>query len=802
MISYSTFSEALKNVGREPNPAQKQAVEADRVAALFVVAGPGTGKTACLTMRMLKLVFVDQVEPAGILATTFTKKAAAELRSRVLSWGYGVQEWLLTNGKLGKMDRIWVERVDINQLRTGTIDGICEELLRDFRDPGTDPPILADEFVANTLRLRHAMFGAGGQRRDQDPDLSYLLASQCGKVKNNGDVYANFWVGDKTGLVGTMWDRFHHDGVSWTGFVAGASNPDDRRGRQMLAQACGDYRRELRKRLMVDFAQLEQTVLDRLRSGGLHEFTDQLEVVLVDEYQDSNFLQESLYFELAKRCDGALTVVGDDDQSLYRFRGATVDLFSDYQRRFQSIGGFSKAPKKVFLNANYRSSKTIIDFTNDYASFDVGYQSVRVQGKPNLVNPIASDGSSDIPILGMFRGSLKELAEDLAGFVYQVTHGGGYRLLTGQVIEIDRSKGGDVGDLALLCSSPREVSAGGDSRLPMVLKEALDGQPTPIESFNPRGQDFSAIGIVKLLGGLLICCLDPIGDAEDAVGKGLSQSTRKVFERWVTIVDDWLNGRNNSPCVNRPADPKLKHYVDHWAQRKTDRSGRKWPEYVSCIELLYDLVHWLPELHDDPEGQIYLEVFARQLGAAEQVSGFKAQVITNPKDKKLSLASVGHILLYFLAPIAEGTAKVDEELMDSFPRDRLNILSIHQSKGLEFPLVIVNVGADFKPSPKFPKGHYANAFKRFPRSGGTPHNLENLMRPASPLSTLSRPGEDRAFDDLFRQFFVAFSRPQEVLLLVGLDGSHPDRGEVRNIATGWDRSEVNRWAGNIPFLDI
>ena len=76
------------------------------------------------------------------------------------------------------------------------------------------------------------------------------------------------------------------------------------------------------------------------------------------------------------------------------------------------------------------------------------------------------------------------------------------------------------------------------------------------------------------------------------------------------------------------------------------------------------------------------------------------------------------------------------------------------------------------------------------------------MRPCSPLNTLQRDPVHRAFDDLYRQFFVAFSRPQEVLLLVGLDGSHPGRGSIRNVATGWDRTEVNRWQGKVPFFDI
>lgn len=77
---------------------------------------------------------------------------------------------------------------------------------------------------------------------------------------------------------------------------------------------------------MVDFCSVGANRSQSTSSGGLTEFTDELKVVLVDEYQDTNLLQERLPLQLARRCSGALTVVGDDDQSMYRFRGATVDL--------------------------------------------------------------------------------------------------------------------------------------------------------------------------------------------------------------------------------------------------------------------------------------------------------------------------------------------------------------------------------------------------------------------------------------------------------------------------------------------
>ncbi len=774
MITFDTFQRALKEAtGRIPNAGQKQAVDAVSGASLFIVAGPGTGKTATLTMRMLKLIFVDGVSPRGILATTFTKKAAQELRSRLLSWGYAVQEHLLTKEKLSKIDRLWLERIDINQVRTGTIDSVCEELLRDFRDLGTDPPILADQFVSDTLLLRQGLFQSD---RYKDDDLDTFLCDARGTGRFGWNI------GAKNNLVRTMWDRRHHDQMDWAKFAKSGGSPEVKQALQQLDGALADYASELSDGLMVDFAQLEQTVLNRLSSGGLTEFTSELQMVLVDEYQDSNLLQERLYFELAKRCGGALAVVGDDDQSLYRFRGATVDLFSNFEKRFTDAVG--KKPKRIFLNENYRSSTVIINFVNDYVTLDADYQSVRVAGKPKLKNPRPRD--AEVPILGMFRDTIEDLAVDLAKFVHRVTRGNGVKVGS-HTIKIDKKKGGDVGDCALLCSSPQEYGGGNPAkeRLPLLIKRELQALNPIIPVFNPRGQDLASIPSVELLGGLLLECLDPGGPVQSTT-RGLSNEIQATFNVWRGNTITWLE-----------SDKKLKPLLDFaikWADRDPGRSGYRWPKSTPCIELLYALIHWLPELHDDPEGQVYLEVFTRQLGAAEQVSGFKARVVTDPANQKLSDSSVGHLLLYFLAPIASGAAGVDEELIETFPRDRLNVLSIHQSKGLEFPLVIVDVGSDFKTR------HHAHAFKRFPRNPGPPHNLEDLMRPFSPLKTLKRGGTDRAFDDLYRQFFVAFSRPQDVLLLIGLNATKPG-GAVENVATGWDRNGTNRWRP-LPFVEI
>ncbi|MBD2463941.1 DEAD/DEAH box helicase [Oscillatoria sp. FACHB-1407] len=771
VVTLAEFYSAYTTFRNRPNDEQAEAIAQPPSEPLFIVAGPGTGKTTCLTLRILKLILVDGVLPKTILATTFTKKAAAELRSRILGWGFQLLEALQDDPQISAQAKAQLAKVDINQVLTGTIDSLCEQILRDFRDPGTQPPILADDFVSKTLLLQEGLFN---NRRDQNGDLDeFLLNLQGSKWDWN--------VGKKTDLLQEIWDRRFQDQVDWDDFLTSGASDNEQSALDLIGEAIADYQQELGDRLMVDFALLEQEVLNRLRQGKLTEFSQQIQVVLVDEYQDTNLLQEGIYFELAKACDGAITVVGDDDQSLYRFRGATVELFSNFGDRYKAM--FDRQPTTIFLRTNYRSTQTIIQFVNDYATLDPGYQAVRVQNKPTLLHgPSAEVG---VPILGMFRQDMDTLANDLASFVHRIFRGTGYTLPDGTRIECN-ANGGDLGDCALLCSSPAEYNTSGNPRLPLLLREQLLGKTPTIEVFNPRGQDLTEIEVVAQFGGLLLECLDPGGIVE-ANTSGLNDSITNTFIAWRDAAINLVSSAT--------APQGLLEFAQCWALRDPRRAGFRWAPSVPVLELIYGLVHYFPFLHDDPEGQIYLEVFTRQVSACQQVGKFSGRVVTDPDEPGLSEASIKELLRYFLAPIASGTVKVNEDLMQAFPRDRLSILSIHQSKGLEFPLTIVDVGSDFK------SNHAAHRFKRFPEKGGTPHTMEDLLRPHTALNAPIRGGRDRTFDDLYRQFFVAYSRPQEVLLLVGLTPTLPG-GRVPNIATGWNRNGVCVWSSNQTFLMI
>jgi len=791
MLQLEKFYEAYEYINYRPDPEKQAAIEVGAGEALFIVAGPGTGKTTCLTLRILKLIFVDDVAPEGILATTFTRKAAAELRSRILSSGFQMVEVLLEDDEISAAVKDRLRETDINQVTTGTIDSICEEILRDYRPPGTQSPVPADEYVSKTLMLREGLLSTGLYNNSDLEDLTFQL---------HGGSNWGWNIGRKNNIVLDLWDRRHQDQVDWEAFLTdddGDPLPD----RQALSDVMEAYRQALDERGMVDFALIEQRVLERLRAGHLDEFLDRLEVVLIDEYQDTNLLQESIYFEMARACDGALNVVGDDDQSLYRFRGATVELFRNFQERYQET--FNRLPERVELTTNYRSTQNIINFANDYAGLDAEYQHVRVEDKPELDNPRDPDTGTprnDVGprILGLFRDDIDDLAFDLADFIHTVFRGDGRELPSGEVLRADEEEG-DLGDCALLSSSPAEFKYGGDMRLPGLLRQQL--RQRGMATFNPRGEDLTQIDITRIFGGLLLECIDPGAVAQDQLtvdrvqqGRAplLDQGTVNVFTNWRRTAINSLDG-SPPPGWDGEIPDGLGEYAIGWANRDPGRPGREWPQAVSVLELIYGLAHFFPALHDDPEGQVYLEAFTRQLTACEQVGSFDGRIIHDPENRGLSDASVRELLQDFLAPIASGAVGVNEELLDDFPRDRLSILSIHQAKGLEFPLTIIDVGSGFR------SNHHGHRFKRHPREGSTSHAMEDLVRPHTDLGAPGRSARDRAFDDLYRQFFVGYSRPMEALLIVGHAQTLPE-GRALNVAAGWDRNGTSRWENNHPFV--
>lgn len=748
-----------RKISKNDNPDQNKAISAPITESQFLVAGPGSGKTTVMVLKILKFIFVDDVHPSSILATTFTRKAATELRSRILSWGDEIRQVLLKDPNYENIHP-HLRRLDFNQIITGTLDSISQDILKIHRAPGSAPPVVIQDFVTSALMLNKGLFKE--EKHHNENLREYLIELRGGKFGFNTNEMCKQLLEIK--------DRVYYDQVDWDELKKEKQNQHP--GFEVAHQAINDYLNELKNRNLYDFAMLEGEFLDQLHDGKLDDFLENIKLVLVDEYQDSNLLQEQIYFQLARAAiknGGSMTVVGDDDQSLYRFRGATVDLFTNFLERFNTQIDLNIQPELINLSQNYRSTRNIVQFVNQFSTLDPEFQIARVADKP-AITPERSAPITEFPILGMFRNDVETLAKDLSQFIHQIVCGDGYKV-NEFLIKVDPYEGSPT-DISILLSSPQE-QAYKTKKLPYHLREELE-----IPIFNPRGQSLERTYEAKILCGLILDCIDPECEIQDSIEK-LPFTAKNNFKSWRKTAREYVES-NPEPSTPIP----LKEFVNAWQKRQP--LGRKtWKRDVPLLDLAYKLVTWIPNMQNDVEGLVYLEAITRTISETALFSNYAGELVFDKEHPELECYSIKDAYWNIFVPLATGAIKVDEGLLDTLPDNRINIMSIHQSKGLEFPLVIVDVCSDFR------NKHRMNAFKRFPEDGGKSCTMEDEIRTCSPLGKPTRSGRDRAFDDLTRHFFVAYSRAQDVLLLVGLT-TYP---EIPNVATGWTRNDSWPWQG-------
>jgi DNA helicase-2/ATP-dependent DNA helicase PcrA len=767
MLTNAIFEDALKaSIPRFQkywlNAEQEGAVAASLQPPTFIVAGPGSGKTTVLALRVLKLIFVDGLHPKTILATTFTRKAAAELRSRILSWGFLVLEHLRASSALTQSKMEWLARLDINAVQIGTLDAIAGDVLSDNKLAGQIPSATVEGLVAQGI-MRTQGFFAGG--RKDNPDLVSFL-----------NTYVPPWPGAASFRVqlaeaSSFAQRAHHDQIALSAFAASG------KGQGVLRDIVASYQQFLSDKHLADFAALEAQFLERLLNGTLSTYLANLHAVLVDEYQDTNYLQEQIYFKLCQAANCSLTVVGDDDQSIYRFRGATVELFAGFESRITTALGPSWKPSRVNLVQNYRSSHRIVGFCNHFVQFDQDYQGARVPGKLSLTCAQGTAISGIPPVLGMFRDTCENLGKDLAALLHGVFKGNGFDITcNGEKYTIKGAPTGDLGDSVLLARSVREYNSGEPprERLPMILRRELEALGVPV--FNPRGRSLFQIESVRLLLGLVMLCLDYDSLVINEISS-ISPTSRNRLQAWKAEANTFVSAN--------PKPGGIDHFIQGWRTRKPGPSMKQWPSEWPVLELIFTLITWLPEFQDRPEGQVYLEAIARTIDQSSQFSSYSGRLLNGAGVH--DQGSIKSVYWDLLIPIAQDEVDVDEEIMPHVPRTYFPMMTVHQAKGLEFPLVVVDVGSDYRTN------HHAQAPSRFPKVGDSLHSLETLVAPFTPVgpARIARSELQRAWDDLRRLYYVSYSRPQNVLLLVGLTSQTGATPRVRSAAMG-DLPDLSR----------
>ena len=803
MISYEEFEDIVVNILKRDissNKDQKNAILSPSDKSLFIVAGPGSGKTTVMVLKILKYIFVDDVEPNSIIATTFTRKAADELYSRILGWGDEIKNHLLDNIDDENFDNILkIDRVDFNQIKIGTTDSIAEELLRDYKKPGENQAIVIEDFVANSAMIKIII----EDKKYLNKKLVEYLKELSGKTKLDEP-------SKMSEILIEIKNRIYYDQVDFKELY---DKTQEGSGVRIALECIKKYEETLKNRNTIDFAMLESQFLEKLKNGELDSFLDEIKIVLIDEYQDTNLIQEDIYFTIAKSAlenNGNITVVGDDDQSLYRFRGATVDLFTNYQDRIKERLDIDV--EEINLRTNYRSTENIIEHCNQFAELDREYQHARVENKPKIIAP---DFEKDkMPILGMFRNNPEMLARDLSLLINKLINKGECELKVLQVlnkeyyekvngaIDIARlqqirsenlkagrkmdkitlkldSDYGTASDIAILSYSPKEMQYGNRSFL-HYLRKNLKRLKNPIEVFNPRGIDLQDIDVVGVFCGLILECIDPEASFQKS-DKTIPNLAKRNMMRWRLKAKEYikLNPEPHEPIT-------LSQFVTHWQLRRP-LGYDEWPKTASLMELAYKITTWIEELQDDVEGIVYLEAITKSITQTGFFNDYHSNIsFINPNQER---ASVLEAIWNIFIPLSTGGVSIDESLLETLPDNRVNILSIHQSKGLEFPLVIVDVGSRFKTN------DIRTQRLRFPKTLDDKITIEDSVRQYSCLGKSDRSEKDRSFDDLTRLYFVAFSRAESVLLLIGLNSAiegynkKNDHFDIPNVALGWSRDE-------------
>ena len=283
------------------NAEQRRAVETTD-GPLLVLSGAGSGKTRVLTHRIAYLVSEKQVFPSRILALTFTNKAAGEMRERVeaLVGESARSMWVMTfHAMCARMLRMDIDRLGYEKTFVIYDDQDQQTLLKK---------------IVKELNLNDKVYSAR------------LLSNKISDAKNHSDDPAQF--------------------------LRDAYEP-----RQVQDAFCS-YQKQLKKNNALDFDDLLLLTLELLKTcpDVLQKYQDRFQYILVDEYQDTNLAQYRIVSYLAARHKN-LCVVGDDDQSIYGWRGADIRNILEFEKDFPGA-------QIIRLEQNYRSTEAILDAAN------------------------------------------------------------------------------------------------------------------------------------------------------------------------------------------------------------------------------------------------------------------------------------------------------------------------------------------------------------------------------------------------------------------------------------------------------
>lgn len=661
------------------NAGQKKAIAAAE-GPVLITAGPGTGKTYTLVQRTIYLIEECGVKPESIFIATFTEKAAKELITRI------------TNEL---SDRGIV--ANINEMYVGTFHSLCLRILKEHL-----------EFTR--LRRNYRLLDAFDQQ--------YMVFQNIHRFRNIPEVEMALPNGGAWKQSESICNYVNNLSEELVAPEELMSDPD--LSIAALGRMLKEYRNVLTEGNLMDFSSIQIEAYHLLQNNVeiLEELRSKVTHIMVDEYQDTNFIQEQIIFLLGGDRKN-ICVVGDDDQGLYRFRGATIRNILEFPQKFAD-GECRIIP----LVINYRSNSDIVDFYNEWmattdgAKFKFRWENFRYNKKiephektrlhsPAVVKLASADDTD-------------EWHEKILRFINDLKSSG---TLT------------DYNQIAFLFNSVKH---------PRVTALARFLEKNHINVYSPRSDMFFQRDEIRLaLGCLMLMFPRYIQGLENGDYTFLQPEHITYYRNCIMTANEYLT---------RPENAELLKWMRHRGKTHVALTGAT--DYAYC-GLMYQLFEFQPFagiLDTEMDVGVVDIRPARNIAKLTQIIGkfeylHRVDVLDASEYRGKRRIDQNTELLFnlYLRLLFDGGITEYEDDSEYAPSGCVSFLTIHQSKGMEFPIVLVD------------------SLANVPRK-----NTNDLMmqiedryfkRPAF------EPYDVTKFFDFWRLYYTAFSRAQDLLVL-------------------------------------
>lgn len=691
------------------NAAQREAIAATE-GPVLITAGPGTGKTFTLVQRIIYLIDQQGVAPEEIFVATFTDKAAKELVTRI-------SNELADRGM----------SVNVSEMYVGTFHSLCLRFLKE--------------------NLEHTRLRQGFRVLDGFDQIYTIFQHfhYFDLIDGIDTVLPNAGRWRRAEEVARIVNALNEELVAPEALEA-----DNNVESQIVGRIFRTYLRTLDEENLLDFPSIQVEAYRLLTETPevLAIYTSKIRLLMVDEYQDTNYIQEQLVFLLAGERQN-ICVVGDDDQGLYRFRGATIRNILEFPSKFAD-----GACRIIPLVENYRSHPDIVEFYNLWMDTTAGQRFKFAWDSYRYDKRIVAAGGQRTPSPAVIKVAGDDDPEhwhqQILAFITELRVNGD---LT------------DYNQLAFLFSSVKH---------PQVTALARFLEDNGIAVYSPRsGMFFDRFEIKLALGCLFLMFPNLVEDFEEDRYFWLSDDFTQYFISCIVTANDYLSEPDNS---------ELRSFV-----RKHGRAhlGLQRPTDYTFAGLLYQMFALQPFsqiLSTDLDSGMAdlrptrsLAQLTQIVGKFEHLHGIDLLSATkNRRGERYIDTYAEKLVMTYLRLLFEGGITEYEDDSEYAPSGCVSFLTIHQSKGMEFPIVVVD------------------SLKNVPRKQAT--TVLDTIANRHYHRPEFEPKDRIKFFDFWRLYYTAFSRAQNLLVLTANEEkSTPSRyfKDIYDPLPDWDDEAVD-----------